>query len=51
MAKMSLQSRIIHWRKLEKTHRELFSQTNYMEEDSTKNHLASAKILQKVIWL
>ena len=43
MAVMSLQTHIIHWRKLEKTYREMFSQTNYVEKDSTKNHLALAK--------
>ena len=54
MTIMSLQTHIIHWRELEKTHREMFSATNYMEEDSikklfgfsqdsTKNHLALAK--------
>ena len=26
-----------------KTHRKMFSQTNYMKQESTKNHLASAK--------
>ena len=36
MAIMSLQIHIIHSRKLEKTHRETFPQTNYIEEDSTK---------------
>ena len=51
MTIMSLQTHIIHWRKLEKTHREMFSQTNYMEEYSTKNHLALAKILQKIFGL
>ena len=51
MAIMSLKTHIIHWRKLEKTHREMFSRTNYMEEYSTKNHLALAKILQKIFWL
>ena len=51
MTIMSLQSHIIHWRKLEKTHREMFSQTNYIEEYSAKNHLALAKILQKLFWL
>ena len=47
MTIMSLQTHIIHWRELDKTHGEMFSQTNYMEEDSTKNHLALDKILQK----
>ena len=51
MAIMSLQTHIIHWRKLEKTHREMFSRTNYMEEDCTKNHVALAKILQKIFRL
>ena len=46
MAIMSLQTHIIHWRKLEKTHREMFSRTNYMEEDCTKIHVALTKILQ-----
>ena len=43
MAIMSLQIHIIHWIKLEKSHREMFPQTKCMEEDSTKNHLALAK--------
>ena len=37
MAIMSLQTHIIHWRKLKKIHRKMFSQTNYMKQDSTKN--------------
>ena len=48
---MSLQTHIIHWRELEKAYRGMFSRTNYMEEDSTKNHLTSAKTLQKIIWV
>ena len=40
---------------IKKTHREMFSQTNYMKilqkKDSTKNHVISDKILQKFIWL
>ena len=43
VAIMSLKTHIIHWRKLENTHREMFSRTNHMEEYSTKNHLASTK--------
>ena len=43
MAIMSFQTHIIHWRKLKKTHGKIFSQTNYMKQDSTKNHLASVK--------
>ena len=41
---MLLQTHIIHWRELVKTPREMFSRTNYMEEDYTNNHLALAKV-------
>ena len=40
---MLLQTHIIHWRKLKKTHRKMFSQTTYIEQNSTNNHLALAK--------
>ena len=43
MAIMSLQTHIIHWRKLKKSHKKMFSQSNYMKKDSGKNHLALAK--------
>ena len=43
MAIMSLKTHIIQWRKLKKNHRKMFSQTNYREQDSTKNHMILAK--------
>ena len=43
MAIMSLQTHIIHWRKLKKTARKMLSQTNYTEQDSTKNHVTLTK--------
>ena len=42
MAILSLQTNTIHWRKLKKSkkkNKKMFSQTNYMEQDSTKNHM------------
>ena len=35
---------IIYWKKIKKTLRKMFSETNYMEQDSSKNRLASMKI-------
>ena len=43
MAIMSLQTHIIHIRKLKKTHRKMFSPKKYMEQDSTENHLTLVK--------
>ena len=43
MAMLSLQTHIIHWRKLKKVCGKMYSQTNYMGQDSAKNHLALAK--------
>ena len=39
MATLSLQTHIIHWRMSKK----LIGKCNYMEQDSTKNHLVLAK--------
>ena len=34
---------IIHWKKVKKTLRKMFSETNFMEQDSSKNRLALVK--------
>ena len=34
---------IIHWKKVKKTLRKMFSKTNFMEQDSSKNRLALVK--------
>ena len=34
---------IIHWKKIKKTLRKMFSETNFMEQDSSKNRLALMK--------
>ena len=39
----SLQTPIIDWRKLKEIDGKMYSQTNNMEQDSTKNRLALAK--------
>ena len=36
MAILSLQTHIINWRKLKKNCRKIYSQKNYMEQNSTK---------------
>ena len=41
IAIMLLQTHIIHWKKL--IHRKMFSETNYMEQDFTKNSLGLVK--------
>ena len=46
MAIMWLQTHIIHWRKLGKFHREMFSKTNYMKEDSRVSTQFFKKILR-----
>ena len=34
---------IIHWKKVKKTLRKMFSETNFMEQDSSKSRLALVK--------
>ena len=43
VAIMSLQIHIIHWKKSKRTHRKMFSQTTYREQDSINDHLALVK--------
>ena len=46
MVILSLQTHIIHWRKLKINDRKMYSQTNNMEQDSTKYHLSLTKTIR-----
>ena len=43
VAILSLQTHIIHWKKFKKINRKMYSQINYIKQDSTKSHPTVSK--------